>query len=201
MNRSHGLLEREKGLKERFSTHCRGLEIEELLELMEDMRIRENRMWRFQWYERNTHLAIGETERGRERSGRKKKKARIWRRGGEREEIDSGTNKYHSVPLETSSEGSLLFIYVFIFWRTPKQQEISSTLKAARKSATGPVRKQAFMIAGDIEYSLLGRLGAASSSMSLRHGNRAMEKGQDQNQMYWSSALDKTFSNVFSFSK
>ena len=40
------------------------------------------------------------------------------------------------------------------------------------------------MIAGDTEYRLLGRLGAASSSISLRHGDRVMEKGQNQIQMY-----------------
>ena len=31
----------------------------------------------------------------------------------EREEIDMGTKKCHSVPLETFFEGSLLFIYLF----------------------------------------------------------------------------------------
>lgn len=44
INRSCGMLEKEKGLKECFSTHYRSLEIEELLELMEEVRIKENRM-------------------------------------------------------------------------------------------------------------------------------------------------------------
>ena len=44
INRSHGMLEKEKGLKECFSTHYRGLEMEELLELVEEVRIKENRM-------------------------------------------------------------------------------------------------------------------------------------------------------------
>ena len=38
------MLEKEKGLKECLSTQYRGLEIEELLELMEEVRIKENRM-------------------------------------------------------------------------------------------------------------------------------------------------------------
>lgn len=44
IKRSYGMLEKEKGLKECFSTHYRSLEIEELLELMEEVRIKENRM-------------------------------------------------------------------------------------------------------------------------------------------------------------
>jgi len=38
------MLEKEKGLKECFSTHYRGLEMEELLELVEEVRIKEDRM-------------------------------------------------------------------------------------------------------------------------------------------------------------
>ena len=142
INRSHGLLEKEKGLKECFSTHYRGLEMEELLELMEDVRIKENRMWRFQWYKRNAHLAIGETERERERSGGRKRKHEYEGEGEKEKKLTRAQINAILSSWRHSLKGLFyLFIYLFIFWRTPKQQETSPTLKAARKSATGPVRK------------------------------------------------------------
>ena len=86
---------------------------------------------------RGMHIWQQEKQKGRGEKGKEEReRANVKER--QRDEIDKGTQKCHSVPLETFFEGSLLFIY---FLRIPKQ-ETSPALKAARKSATGPMRKQ-----------------------------------------------------------
>jgi len=86
----------------------------------------------------------------------------------EREEIDKGTKKCHSVPLETFFEGSLLFIYLFILKNSKTTRNIPNS-ESCKEICYWSCEETAFMIAGDTEHRLLGRLGAASSSISQRH--------------------------------
>ena len=91
----------------------------------------------------------------------------------QREEIDKGTQKCHSVPLETFFEGSLLFYFIFL--KNSKTRNIPNS-ESCKEICYWSCEETAFMIADDIEYRLLGRLGTASSIMSLRHGNKGHGK-------------------------
>ena len=106
-----------------------------------------------------------------EKRGRKKKKGWIWRRGRERERRNWHGHK--EMPFCTAGDilWRVSFIYLFIFLKNSKTTRNIPNSESCKEICYWSCEETAFMTAGNTEYCLLGRLGAASSSISLRYGN------------------------------